>query len=62
MTPTITIAPGSIKTYLGEGPHWNPTKQELLYVDIFGKAILRYVPSTGECFKVKVGELFAKYS
>jgi len=54
MAPTITIAPGSIKAYLGEGPHWNADKEELLYVDIFGKAVLRYIPKTQECFKVTV--------
>jgi len=52
----IEVAPKSIKCYLGEGPHWNAEKQELIYVDIFGKAVLRYVPSTQECYKVNVEE------
>jgi gluconolactonase len=54
MAPTITVAKGSIKCYLGEGPHWNAEKEEMLYVDIFGKGVLRYVPKTGECYKVTV--------
>jgi sugar lactone lactonase YvrE len=54
---SIKVAPGSIKCYLGEGPHWNAEKQELLYVDIFGKAVLRYVPKTKECYKVAIGNL-----
>jgi len=51
----IQVAKGSQKCYLGEGPHWNADKQEILYVDIFGKAIHRFVPSTGESAKVTIG-------
>ncbi|OXA63830.1 Regucalcin [Folsomia candida] len=51
---TIKVAPGATKCYLGEGPHWNPVKEEMLYVDIFGKAVLRYIPKTQECYKVVV--------
>ena len=38
--------PGS-KMKLGEGPHWVEEKQELIYVDIPGRAVHRHVPSTG---------------
>ncbi|ODN03278.1 Regucalcin [Orchesella cincta] len=50
----IEAIAGAQRTYLGEGPHWNAQKNELLYVDIFGKAVHRYVPSTGENAKVTV--------
>lgn len=57
---TIKVAPGATKCYLGEGPHWNPVKEEMLYVDIFGKAVLRYIPKTQECYKVVVGEFIRR--
>lgn len=41
---------------LGEGPHWNATKQELLYVDISGQAVHRYVPGTGEHTQVRIDQ------
>jgi len=50
----IEVVKGSQRTYLGEGPHWNADKEEILYVDIFGKAVHRYVPKTGENAKVTV--------
>jgi len=45
------------KTYLGEGPHWDASRQQLYYVDILAKAIHRYVPETGEEFKVVIDEV-----
>jgi L-arabinonolactonase len=33
---------------LGEGAVWDPDKQALFYLDIWGKKIFRYDPSTGE--------------
>jgi len=51
---SIQVAKGSQGCYLGEGPHWRADKNEILYVDIFGKAVHRYVPSTGESGKVTI--------
>jgi len=39
---------------LGEGPHWDGTKRELLYVDIEGSSVLRYNPVTKEQGKVTI--------
>jgi gluconolactonase len=39
---------------LGEGPHWCGDKQELIYVDIPGKHVHRYVPATGTDYSVAV--------
>jgi sugar lactone lactonase YvrE len=44
------------KVYLGEGPHWDAKNQQLYFVDILDKAIHRYVPSTGQDFKVVIEE------
>ena len=41
---------------LGEGPHWNASKQELLYVDINGQKVHRYVPATGLHTQVHINE------
>lgn len=53
---SIEVVKGSQGTYLGEGPHWRSDKNEILYVDIFGKAVHRFVPSTGESGKVTIGK------
>jgi len=37
---------------LGEGPHWDVETQSLYLVDILGKAVYKYVPSTGQTTKV----------
>ncbi|CAG7727234.1 unnamed protein product [Allacma fusca] len=37
---------------LGEGPHWSAEKQELIYVDLPGKHVHRYVPATGKDYSV----------
>ncbi|ENN81656.1 hypothetical protein YQE_00966, partial [Dendroctonus ponderosae] len=39
---------------LGEGPHWDIQTESLYFVDLFGKAIHRYVPRTGQCTKAEV--------
>ncbi|KAH1017172.1 hypothetical protein HUJ05_007872 [Dendroctonus ponderosae] len=41
---------------LGEGPHWDIQTESLYFVDLFGKAIHRYVPRTGQCTKAEVGK------
>ena len=41
---------------LGEGPHWDAEKQELLYVDILNQYVHRYNPTTGEHCQVKIGK------
>src|SRR6187431_2029987 len=33
---------------VGEGPFWDDAAQALWWVDITGKAVLRWVPATGE--------------
>lgn len=50
------------KLYLGEGPHWDEKNQQLFYVDILDKGIQRFVPATGEKYKVTISKLFAKSS
>ncbi|CAH1130548.1 unnamed protein product [Ceutorhynchus assimilis] len=37
---------------LGEGPHWDAETQSLYLVDIFGKALHKYIPSTGHHSKL----------
>lgn len=41
---------------LGEGPHWAEERQDLLYVDIPGQAIHRYVPSSGRDYKIQMSK------
>lgn len=41
---------------LGEGPHWDATTQSLYFVDIFGKSIHKYVPSTKVHKKAVIGK------
>lgn len=51
--PNIEVAfKGDI--LLGEGPHWVEERQDLLYVDIPGQTVHRYVPSTGRDYKLKM--------
>lgn len=40
---------------LGEGPHWDAETQSLYFVDIFGKAIHKYVPATKKHTKAVIG-------
>jgi len=42
---------------LGEGPHWVEARQELVYVDIPGQAVHRYVPSTGKDYSIPMGKI-----
>lgn len=44
----------SQRVELGEGPHWDVSRQSLYYVDILGPAILRYDFKSGEIFKATV--------
>lgn len=53
MEPYVQVVPTHM---LGESPHWNAAKQELLYVDILAKDVHRYVPSTGEHTRVHIEE------
>ena len=41
---------------LGEAPHWDGATQNLYFVDIYGKSILRYVPSTKKVTKASLGK------
>lgn len=40
---------------LGEGPHWDIQTQSLYFVDIFGKAVHKYIPASGKHYKASVG-------
>ncbi|XP_044267326.1 regucalcin-like isoform X1 [Tribolium madens] len=40
---------------LGEGPHWDAETQSLYFVDIYGKAIHKYVPATKKHTKAVIG-------
>lgn len=40
---------------LGEGPHWDAENKCLYFVDIFGKAIHKYVPETKKHRKAVIG-------
>ncbi|KAJ8973399.1 hypothetical protein NQ317_006465, partial [Molorchus minor] len=41
---------------LGEGPHWDAETQALYFVDIVGYSIHKFVPSTGQHTKAKIGK------
>lgn len=51
----IEVAVPGSKLVLGEGPHWVESRQELVYVDVPGKAVHRYVPSTGADYSFPTG-------
>lgn len=55
MAPVIEVI--SERLTLGEGPHWDEDTQSLYYIDIFGQAIHRYVPSTNTHNKVVIGRI-----
>lgn len=42
---------------LGEGPHWHAPTQSLYFIDIFGQTINKYVPSTNQHTKAKIGAI-----
>lgn len=42
---------------LGEGPHWDAPTQTLYYVDIIGKKLFKYVPSTKEHTSITLDDL-----
>ncbi|KAJ3654200.1 hypothetical protein Zmor_013404 [Zophobas morio] len=50
MAPVIEVI--TERVTLGEGPHWDEATQSLYYVDIFGQAIHKFVPSTNTHTKV----------
>jgi len=52
MAPKIERVTESLD--LGEAPHWDVDTQTLYLVDIFGKAIARYTPSTKKFVKASV--------
>jgi len=52
MAPVVERIPDIPTLKLGEGPHWDVKTQSLYLVDIFGKAVYKYVPSTGQTTKV----------
>lgn len=56
MAPVIERVVESVE--LGEGPHWDAATQSLYFVDIFGKAIHRYVPKTKKHTKAVIGESY----
>ncbi|GJQ86433.1 hypothetical protein Trydic_g10340 [Trypoxylus dichotomus] len=43
-------------TQLGEGPFWDESSQSVFFVDILGKSVYRYTPSTNTYVKAVVGE------
>ncbi|XP_019870755.2 regucalcin [Aethina tumida] len=53
MAPVVERVVPSIE--IGEGPHWDANTQSLYYVDVFGKAIHRYVPATKKHTKAVIG-------
>lgn len=59
MAPKVELIEEISTVELGEGPHWDADTQSLYFVDIFGEAIHKYVPSTKKHTKAVIGE-FAK--
>jgi len=54
MASTVERIADSVE--LGEGPHWDVETQSLYYVDIFGKHIYKYTPSTKKLTKANIGK------
>lgn len=54
MTPKIERV-GDFNHLLGEGPHWDAATKSLYYVDILGKTINKYTPSTKKHTKATLG-------
>lgn len=61
MAPTVERIEEIGTVELGEGPHWDNETQSLYFVDIFGKAIHKYVPSTKKHTKAVIGKNFSLY-
>ncbi|RZC37252.1 SGL domain containing protein [Asbolus verrucosus] len=53
MAPKVERIIDSVE--LGEGPHWDVESQSLYFVDIYGKAIHRYIPATKKHTKAVIG-------
>lgn len=55
MSFIVEVLP-SPKSVLGEGPHWDDTRQSLYYVDIYGKkeSILRYDYNENKVYSAKI--------
>lgn len=57
MAPKIQRVAEIPNLVLGEGPHWDIETQSLYFVDIFGKSIHKFNPSTGQHSKAIFGKL-----
>lgn len=55
MAPKVERLIENVTTHLGEGPHWDAASQSLYFVDIFGKSIHKYVPSTKQHTSAVIG-------
>lgn len=54
---TVTLVPGPIAG-LGEGPHWDGTRQSLYYIDLHAKigTIFRYDYVEDKTYMATIGE------
>lgn len=63
MTTSYTVKAIPTVSALGEGPHWDVSRQSLYYIDLMANKgiVLRYDPVADKTFKAEIGKCEYEY-